>query len=219
MKITRYAQSCFLIEVKGKRVLIDPGYLNFNEYLLKHDWKDIDILLVTHKHQDHFHEEAARHILRDDKTQFFTSKEVAKAHKEFTSNIVEEGDTVNFGDFKIEVTQAFHGFLPTERGKEVHEGLGFIIDDGDKRVYHTGDTICFDNKRKANVVIAPVSGRGLVMGPYEAALFAKDCGAELLIPCHMDNPKYPVNPEVVKKTFEELKITYKILEIEENIDV
>ncbi len=219
MKITRYAQSCFLIEVKGKRILIDPGYLQFNDYLLKHDWANIDILLITHKHQDHIHVDAVRQILRDDKTQLFTSKEVAKVHKEFTSNVVEEGDKISFEDFRIEVTPAFHGFLPTLKGKEVHEGLGFIIDDGDKRVYLTGDTICFDNFRKANVVIAPVSGRGLVMGPYEAALFAKECGAELLIPCHMDNPKYPVNPEIVKKTFEELKITYKILEMEESIKV
>lgn len=219
MKITRYAQSCFLIETKGKKILIDPGCLKWNEYLVTHDWKDIDVLLITHKHKDHFHEESVRLILRNEKTRFFTSKEVAEVCPDLKPTIVEEGDTINFGIFKIKVVKAVHGFIPTLKGKEIREGLGFIIYDGKKKVYHTGDTICFDNNYKADIVLAPVSGRGLVMGPYEAALFAKACGAELLIPCHMDNPKYPVHLSVVKKNFEVVGVTYKILDLEESITV
>ena len=61
MKITRYAQSCVLIEAKGKRILVDPGVIGHDESLLE-DWKDIDLLLVTHKHGDHCHEEAIKEI-------------------------------------------------------------------------------------------------------------------------------------------------------------
>ncbi len=219
VKIIRYPQSCFLIETKGCKILIDPSYLNFSEYFLKSDWLNIDVLLVTHKHENHCHAEAIRAILERDQAQFFSSGEVAKAHPKFKPNIVEVGDKINLEVLKIEVVKAVHGFLPTSKGDEVREGFGFIIDDGETRLYHTGDTICFDNNYKADVVLAPVSGRGLVMGPYEAALFAKACGAKLLIPCHMDNPKYPVSHEVVKKNFDEHGVKYKFLNSEESFEI
>ncbi|MBI5066400.1 MBL fold metallo-hydrolase [Candidatus Woesearchaeota archaeon] len=208
-----------MIETKGYRILIDPSYLNFSEYFLKSDWVNVDVLLVTHKHKSHCHDEAVQVILDRDQAQFFSSKEVAKSYPSFEPNIVEVGDKINLEVLKIEVVKAVHGFLPTSKDDKVHEGFGFIIDDGETRLYHTGDTICFDNNYKADVVLAPVSGRGLVMGPYEAALFAKACGAKLLIPCHMDNPKYPVSHEVVKKNIEEHKVEFKILKVEESIEV
>ena len=31
MKITRYPQSCLLIETKGKKILIDPGILKYKD--------------------------------------------------------------------------------------------------------------------------------------------------------------------------------------------
>lgn len=31
MKLTKYGQSCILIETKNKRILIDPGYLELDE--------------------------------------------------------------------------------------------------------------------------------------------------------------------------------------------
>ncbi|PIN81299.1 hypothetical protein COV11_02220 [Candidatus Woesearchaeota archaeon CG10_big_fil_rev_8_21_14_0_10_30_7] len=219
MKLTKYAQSCFLIETKNKRILIDPSYFKYDEFLLEHDWKNIDILLITHKHKDHFHKDAIRTILDNENTQLFTSKEVSKEYSEFKANIVEEDDVINCELFKIKVVKAIHGFIPTMKGKQVKEGLGFIIFDGQKKIYHTGDTICFENDYKADVVLAPVSGRGLVMGPYEAALFTKECGAELLIPCHMDNPKYVVHPDFLKKVFEEENVNYKLLKNGESLKI
>ena len=57
------------------------------------------------------------------------------------------------------------------------------------------------------------------MGPFEAALFAKEAEAKLIIPLHADNPKYPVDFEFVAKIFEENEIDYEILENEENIEI
>ena len=74
MKITKFAQSCILLETKGKRILVDPGSIQFEESLLE-QWKDIDILLVTHKHGDHIHVPALKRIITE-KTKFYTSQEV-----------------------------------------------------------------------------------------------------------------------------------------------
>ena len=54
MKITKYGQSCVLIETKGKRILIDPGDYEFKDSFLEKDWTNIDVILITHMHGDHY---------------------------------------------------------------------------------------------------------------------------------------------------------------------
>ena len=42
MKLTKYAQSCFLIETEGKKILIDPGNCVEEENIKS--FRDIDFL-------------------------------------------------------------------------------------------------------------------------------------------------------------------------------
>ena len=220
MKITRFAQSCILIETNGKRILLDPGYLQYKESYPDNEWKDIDILLVTHKHGDHCHSEAVKKILQNSKTKFYTTKEVADAYPEISPNIVRVGDVLNFDDVKIEVVKAIHGYIPLLKGgKEVNENVGFIIDDGKNRVYQTSDTICFENDYKCDVLFVPICNHGLVMGPFEASLFAKETGAKLVIPIHYDNPKFPADLKEVEKYFNGQGLNFKFLDLEETIEV
>jgi L-ascorbate metabolism protein UlaG (beta-lactamase superfamily) len=58
MKITKYNQACLLIETKGKRILIDPGSIGYTDDMLNKEWVNINTILITHKHQDHCHQEA-----------------------------------------------------------------------------------------------------------------------------------------------------------------
>ena len=88
MRITRFVQSCLLIETKGKRILIDPGEIFFEESLLTDYWKNIDILLVTHKHSDHCYVPAILNIVNNPKTKFYTTLEVVNSHKELHPDIV-----------------------------------------------------------------------------------------------------------------------------------
>ena len=46
MKITKYPQSCLLIETKGKKILIDPGALKYKEEYFE-VWNSVDIILIT----------------------------------------------------------------------------------------------------------------------------------------------------------------------------
>ena len=57
------------------------------------------------------------------------------------------------------------------------------------------------------------------MGPFEAAEFAKETEATLVIPMHYDNPKFPANMEKVKEEFEKHKLKYKILDLKESVEV
>ncbi len=226
MRITKYPQSCLLIETKNKRILVDPGYINFNPDWLSTVWSKIDIILITHKHTDHCHEEAIRH-LQSKGTPILASKEVSNAYPNLRVQIIKAGDSLNSAGpkhpeagIKIEITRAVHGYLSSLKGgREIHENIGFIIDDGSKRLYITSDTIGFPNEYTCDIIAIPVSSHGLVFGPYDGALFAKDTKATLAIPIHCDNPKYPADIETVKSEFDKVQVMYKFLQIGESIEV
>jgi len=220
MKITRFAQSCLLIEANGKRILVDPGYIQYKETYPENEWSDIDAILVTHKHTDHCHVDAIKEIVKNPKTKFYTSQEVADAFPELSPEIVKDGDVLTFDDVKVDVVKAVHGWVPPFRGgKEINENIAFIIDDSVNRIYQTSDTICFDNNYRCDAIFLPVVNHGIVMGPWDAALFAKDTGAKLVIPIHYDNPSHSADFELVKKEFEAQGLNYKFLEIGESLEL
>ena len=57
------------------------------------------------------------------------------------------------------------------------------------------------------------------MSSYEASLFANELGAKLVLPIHMDNDAYSTDIEYMKDNFEKFNINYKVLKIEETIEV
>jgi len=217
MKITKFPQSCLLIETKGKKILIDPGTLKYKEEYFN-IWNTADIILITHKHSDHCNTEVLEKI--DSNIKIYSTKEVQDANKTLTINIVKENDIIELDSITIEVVHAIHGYQPLLKGaKEVNENVGYIIDDGENRLYTTSDTICFKNNYRADILCAPVTGYGLTMSAFEAALYAKEVEATLTIPIHMDNPTFPPDFDFIKKMFEKYEVEYETLENEESIEI
>ena len=215
MKITKYPQSCLMIETNNKRILVDAGGLKYKEKYFD-IWKQADIILLTHKHGDHVNYD----VLKNIGISIYSTLEVQNTYPELKINIIKENDNINLDSINIEVVKAVHGYNPNlKNGGEVFENVGYIIDDDKTRLYITSDTICFNNDYKADIVTLPVTAYGLTMSSYEASLFAKELGAKLVLPIHMDNEKYPTNLEYMKKNFETFDINYKVLEIEESLEV
>ncbi len=215
MKITKYPQSCLLVETRGKKILVDAGSLKYQSHFLE-KWKTADMILITHKHSDHIKSE----VLKDFNIPIYSTQEVQNAYPEIKFTIIKEKDVIFLEEIKIEVVKAIHGYNPNlKNGGEVLENVDYIIDDGEQRLYITSDTICFPNDYQADVVALPVTAYGLTMSSYEAALFAKELDAKLVLPIHMDNEKYPTNVEYMKENFAQFEINYKVLEIEETIEV
>ena len=73
MKITKYPQSCLLVETKGKKILIDPGTLKYKEEYFD-VWNSVDIILITHKHPDHCNTEILEKI--NDNIKIYSTQEV-----------------------------------------------------------------------------------------------------------------------------------------------
>ena len=217
MKITKYPQSCLLVETKGKKILIDPGTLKYKEEYFN-VWNSVDIILITHKHPDHCNTEILEKI--NDNIKIYSTQEVQDANKTLNINIIKENDIIKLDDIKVEVVHAVHGYQPLLKGgKEIYENVGYIIDDGENRLYTTSDTICFENDYKADILCVPVTGYGLTMSAFEAALYAKEVGATLTIPIHMDNPAFPPDYKFIEEMFNKYEVEYEILENEESIEV
>lgn len=218
MKITKFPQSCLLIETKNKKLLIDPGVLKYKDEYFD-IWNDTDVILITHKHPDHCNEEVLQKLDRNIK--IYSSSEVKDNYPKLNINIVKEKEKIKIDDnITVEVVHAEHGYIPPMKtGAKVNENIGYIIDDNENRVYITSDTICFQNDYKCDIVCAPVSDYGVVMGPFELALFAKEADAKLIIPLHADSPKYPVDFDFVKRIFDENEVEYEILENDETMEI
>src|SRR5487761_1121979 len=59
MKVTKYPQSCLIIEQNGKRLAIDPGSLVAAKYSAQ-EWLPLNAVLITHEHGDHADPELIR---------------------------------------------------------------------------------------------------------------------------------------------------------------
>ncbi len=215
MKITKYPQSCLMVETNDKKILIDAGSLKYQDKFLE-EWKKADIILITHKHGDHIKND----VLKNINIPIYSTQEVQNTYPEIKFNIVKENDVLNFDSIKIEVVKAVHGYNPLlKNGGQVFENVGYIIDDNLHRLYVTSDTICFNNDYKADIVALPVTAYGLTMSSFEASLFAKEIGAKLVLPIHMDNEKYPTDINYMKENFDKFEINYRVLDIEETIEI
>lgn len=217
MEITKYPQSCLFIETKGKCILVDPGNLKYKEEYLT-CWKRADAILITHKHADHCYTEVLEILGQE--IPIYTTHEVQEANPTLTIQEVKEGDVISLGDIQIEVVHAVHGYQPLLKGdKEIHENVGYVIEDGENRLYATSDTICFKTDIQADILCTPVTGYGLTMSAFEAALFAKEAGATLTIPIHMDNPMFLPDETFIEKMFHKYEVEYEILSNEERIEI
>jgi len=217
MKIAKLPQSCLLVETKGKKILVDTGALKYKEEYFD-IWNSADIILITHKHSDHCNTEILEKL--NNNITIYSTKEVQEANQSLKISIVKENDILKLDDIKIEVVHAVHGYQPLLKGdKEIHENVGYIIDDGENRLYTTSDTICFKNDYKVDILCVPVTGHGVTMSAFEAALYAKEVGAVLTIPIHMDNPMFPPDFEFIEEMFGKYEVEYEILENGESIEI
>lgn len=217
MKIIKFPQSCLLIETNNKKILIDPGTLKYKEEYFD-IWNNVDVILITHKHSDHCNTQVIEKLNKS--IRIYSTQEVQEANMNLNINVIKENDIIELDSIKIEVVHAIHGYQPLLKGsKEIHENVGYIIDDGENRLYSTSDTICFNNNYKADILCIPVTGMGLTMSAFEAALYSKEVGATLTILVHMDNPAFPPDFKFIDEMFNKYEVEYEILENDETIEI
>lgn len=176
MKITKLGHCCLLIETKGKRILTDPG-----SYTVETHSKltDIDYILFTHEHQDHFHLDSLKVILQynpyavvyanNSVSELLNASEVK--HIQINHNESLSLDTVQVLGFGEKHAQ-MHSSIPRS------SNIGFFIDN---RLWYPGDALT-DFKEKVEILALPVTGPWIKIG--EAIDYALALKPKITFPVH-----------------------------------
>ncbi len=111
MKIKKLSHCCLVIETNGKKILLDPGSYSVEEHRKLHN---IDIILFTHEHNDHFHIESLRELVKAmPHTKIIANDAVgAMLVKEGIEHLVmEHGNKIDIGGIHIEAFGKKHALL------------------------------------------------------------------------------------------------------------
>lgn len=155
------------IKFGGNTVCIDS--LNVNK---------CNYILYTHNHSAHF------------------PGNVDSFYSPFGGHVVKPNDILNLDPFKISVVDAYN-ITKLKGGKPIHPkgmGVGYIIDVGGVRIYHTGDTDLIKEITSAipvDILLLPIGGDS-VMTPEEAAEAVMLLRPKIVIPLHYSEKKYYV---------------------------
>ena len=189
MKITKHAQSCFLIETASSKVLVDPGSYVFNEEGIPAEYfQSVDAIVITHEHSDHFDLESVAKIIQNNSPKVFSTSRVLEAIK---AKLGERSEKELPQDLKIEQYSSKHGMAPAPDFVPP-EVIGYVISDGKTSFYTPGDSTYLDPNAKADVIGVPICGQ-VVMDIATAKSEVLKLKPKIVIPMHYDNSKYPVN--------------------------
>ena len=216
MRITKFPQSCLFVETCGKKLLFDPGNLKYEEHFVG-KFSLADSVFITHKHADHCYIELLKKL--PSTIPVYMTAETAGAHPDYLGALpIKEFDIITIDGIQVAAVHAVHGYQPKMRGNDVHENIGYLVDDGKIRLYITSDTVCFPADIMTDIIAIPVTGHGVTMSAFEASLFAKETGAKTIILTHMDNPAYEVDFDYINRHFKAAGVEYTLLKTGETFD-
>jgi len=175
MKITKYGHCCLLVEEGGIKILTDPGSFSKGHTELT----GIDVLLITHEHEDHFHADAVEEILKNNPNiVVITNNGVGKQldAKGIKYQVVGDGQSAEVKGVKITGHGTRHAEIWKEMGQV--ENTGYIIAE---KFYLPGDS--FHNPGVAVEILAlPTAGPWLNFP--DAIKFAIEMKPKVAFPVH-----------------------------------
>jgi L-ascorbate metabolism protein UlaG (beta-lactamase superfamily) len=152
MLIHKLWHCCLLIETKGKRLLTDPGCFTVEAH---EKLENIDAILFTHEHSDHYHLESLHTLLeKNPDVQIFANTSVSELLDiegiDYTT--IKDGQTVDFEGIILSghwvQHEAQHSTWP------LSANTGFFIDE---KLFYPGDALT-DPMRPIDVLALPVAG-------------------------------------------------------------
>jgi L-ascorbate metabolism protein UlaG (beta-lactamase superfamily) len=189
MDIRFLGHAAFALEHDGKTVLIDPFLTGNPKAAASADEVAADAILLTHGHGDHFGDTLA--IAKRTGAPVVAITEIAGEISEagIEAADVNIGGTAEYDWGSVRLTPAFHTST-TPKGT-VSPPAGLVIEFGDKRIYHLGDTALFSDlalpKRRGHIDVALMCiGGHYTMDRFDAVVAAEFVGADQVIPCHYD---------------------------------
>jgi len=195
MKITKFGHCCLLVEESGVRILTDPGIYSTEQ----NNILNIDLVLITHEHQDHCHIDSIKNILKNNpEAKIITNKSVgALLEKESIAFIaVEDGEHVTEKGILIEGFGNDHAIMHASISPIQNTGY-FIAN----RFFYPGDTLLTKPGKQIEILALPVAGPWMKLPEaidYSLAMKPKIC--------------FPVHDGILKQVGSTNSIPPKILE-------
>lgn len=175
MTITKLGHCCLLIEDQGVRILTDPGAWTEAQ----NEQKDIDMVLITHEHADHFYLESVKTIIKNNpQAKIVTNSAVGKllAAENITYTHVEANQTHKHGSVVITGCGSTHA--PIYPSVPAVMNTGYMIS---QRLYYPGDAF-FVPQQPVELLALPVCGPWLSIA--QAIDFAKQIKPARCFPVH-----------------------------------
>jgi L-ascorbate metabolism protein UlaG (beta-lactamase superfamily) len=173
MKITRYFQSCLLIEESGAKILIDPSG---HEKDRVNELGKLDAVLYTHEHSDHFDAGLAEE-LKSSGAAIYANASTSKQMKS-QPNVVADQQELGIKGLKIKAIELPHCLMWD--GSKGPENTGYLVNN---KLFHSGDGKELDGL-KIEILVAPINGPDVSL--KDAYDFAKQVQAKTVIPVHYD---------------------------------
>ncbi len=168
----------------------------------------IDAFLGSHDHLDHIDHEAWQIWTKNNPDAIFV---FSKAHMNSVladgvaaDNALglNDGEAIQIGEITIHAIPAAHEFLDRDEETGIYPHLQFILEGNGVRLHHAGDTVRYEGMLgkvaafgRIDAQLLPINGRDSYrysnncignMTYQEAADFAGDLGAGMVIPGHWD---------------------------------
>lgn len=198
------------------------GFKRLMPYVFDAKTLDLDLLVATHAHYDHFDIDSVPVLLDNDKTTLVCAYDVKDEVSKLSLNenkirCLKVGDVFENENVKIRAVDCDHGALAPD-------ALGLIIEIADKRIYITGDTAYredyFSNPifSGVDVLILPINGAFGNLNEIEAANAAQIIKASLTIPCHFWNfAEHGGNPMIFSNAMKDKGLPYLLMQMGEKI--
>ena len=240
-------QSGFLVQWKGSHLLLDPylsdslttkyaatskPHVRMTERVIDPARLDfINVVTSSHNHTDHLDGETLGPLLKANPRLAMIAPEVncdfiAKrlgVDPAFPVGL-RDGQSAIVGSFRVTAVPAAHEEVAPEF-------LGYVVEFGGWRIYHSGDTLLYTGMVErlqpfaVDVALLPINGRaperrvaGNLNGA-EAARLAKAMAARLVIPCHYEMFEFnTADPAEFIRTAEAIRQPYYVLRCGERWD-
>ncbi len=198
--------SAFLLKTDKLNILIDP-FIKGNKFspVTVDKLKDIDVILVTHGHDDHLGD--AVEIARRNESKIICIFDLVERVKNAVPMNI--GGTIELAEnIYVSMVQAFHS----------SNSVGFVISINGTGIYHAGDTGIFSDMGlisklyDVEIALLPIGGV-YTMGVQEAVIATQMINPRIVVPMHYDTwPQIEVDTKVFARLIkEETDATPKVM--------
>lgn len=226
MKVTYYGHSCFMVDVKGKKLLFDP-FITPNPLASNIKIEEIkpDYIFVSHGHEDHLADLVK--IAQQSNAMVVGVWELyVWASKQGLTNLhpMNTGGRKTFDFGTVQLTNAVHSSSFPD-GSYAGNPVGFVIETEEGNFYYSGDTALtmdmqlIPKRTTLNFALFPI-GSNFTMDAEDASKAADFVLVNKVIGLHYDTFGFiQIDHEAAKKIFASSGKELILLKIGETINL